>query len=76
MARKASARQAENAVKVGETYHAEDTIRVGEVIAMLNVSRSKAYEIMRQLNAELAAKGAIVVAGRISRRYLKERCFI
>ena len=45
-------------------------LRVADVAAMLDISESHAYKIMRQLNKELEAKGKIVTAGRVSRRYL------
>ena len=48
-------------------------MRVDEVAAMLGVSESYAYKIMKQLNNELAEKGKIVVAGRVNRKYFYER---
>lgn len=48
-------------------------MRVGEVAALLGVSTSRAYKIMRQLNKELEAKGKITTSGRVSRKYLLER---
>ena len=50
-------------------------IRVDEVARELDISESHAYKIMRQLNKELEAKGKIVTAGRVSRRYLEERMY-
>mgnify|MGYP001029828020 CR=1 FL=1 len=50
-------------------------IRVDEVAKELEISESHAYKIMRQLNKELEAKGKIVTAGRVSRRYLEERMY-
>ena len=50
-------------------------LRVADVAAMLDISESHAYKIMRQLNKELEAKGKIVTAGRVSRRYLEERMY-
>lgn len=50
-------------------------LRVAEVAEILGVSQSHAYKIMRQLNKELEAKGKIVTAGRVSRRYLEERMY-
>lgn len=35
-------------------------LRVADVAAMLDISESHAYKIMRQLNKELEAKGKIV----------------
>lgn len=48
-------------------------MKVEEVAAFLDVSTSRAYKIMRQLNKELEAKGKIVTSGRVSRKYLIER---
>lgn len=50
-------------------------LRVTEVAALLEVSESRAYKIMRKLNKELEAKGMITTAGRISRKYLMERLY-
>lgn len=36
-------------------------IQVDEVCEILGVSRSKAYQLMRQLNAELEKKGRITI---------------
>ena len=41
-------------------------LTVDEVAELLSVSKSKAYEIVRQLNKELKAKGFITVAARVS----------
>ena len=38
-----------------------------EVQEMLGVSRAKAYKILKELNAELEAKGYIVVSGKIAK---------
>ena len=48
-------------------------LTVDEVAELLSVSKSKAYEIVRQLNKELKAKGFITVAARVSRAYFDER---
>ena len=37
-------------------------LTVDEVAELLSVSKSKAYEIVRQLNMDLKAKGLITVA--------------
>lgn len=46
-----------------------------EVAEILGVSRTKAYKIVKELNAELQEKGYIVIAGRIPKRYFEERCY-
>ena len=48
-------------------------LTVDEVAEILTVSKSKAYEIVRQLNKELKAKGLITVAARVSKAYFYER---
>jgi predicted transcriptional regulator len=50
-------------------------IKADEVAEMMDISKSKAYEIIRNLNKELKSKGMITTAGRISRRYLEERLY-
>ena len=42
---------------------------------ILGVSRTKAYKIVKELNLELKAKGFIVIAGKIPKRYFEERCY-
>lgn len=46
-----------------------------EVAECLGVSKSKAYQIIRQLNDELKSQGYLTVAGKISRQYLEERVY-
>ena len=46
-----------------------------DVAKLLEVSKGHAYKIIKRLNDELDAKGYITVAGKISRRYLEERCY-
>ena len=49
---------------------------VEEVAEELRVSKSKAYEIVRQLNAELKQKGYLTVAGRGNTRFFqKKTCY-
>ena len=42
---------------------------------VLEVSESKAYGIIRQLNKELAEKNYIVIPGKIPAAYFQERCY-
>ncbi len=46
---------------------------VDEVAGFLQVSKSKAYEIVRQLNREMNDKGYLTVAGRVNSNYFYER---
>ena len=48
-------------------------IMVDECMELLEVSQSKAYAVMRELNKELRAKGKITIAGKVSRKYFMER---
>jgi len=50
-------------------------LRVADTAKLLQCSESHAYKVMRELNEELKKKGKVVVAGRISRRYLEERLY-
>ena len=50
-------------------------IQVDEVCEILGVSRSKAYQLMRQLNAELEKKGRITIHGKVLRKYFMERFY-
>lgn len=49
---------------------------VDEVAEILHVSQSTAYRIIRNLNNELKKEGKITVAGKISRRYFEEKCYM
>lgn len=46
-----------------------------EVQEMLGVSRAKAYKILKELNAELEAKGYIAVPGKIPKKFLAEKYY-
>lgn len=46
-----------------------------EVAEIIGSSESKAYSIIRQLNAELNDKGYITVRGRVSRAYFEEKLY-
>ena len=48
-------------------------VRSAELQEMLGVKRTKAFNIIRQLNKELAAKGYITIRGRVPRKYFYER---
>lgn len=42
---------------------------------LLGVSESKAYQYIRQMNAELQEKGFLTVRGKVPAAYVKERFF-
>ena len=44
-----------------------------DVASILNISKGYAYKIMRDLNAELKAKGYITVSGRVNTQYFLEK---
>ena len=46
---------------------------VDEVAQAMGISRSYAYKVVRQLNAELAKMGYLTVSGRVNRQYFMER---
>lgn len=46
---------------------------VTDVMKLFNCSRTKAYQIIAELNQELEKKGLLFMRGRISRRYFSER---
>lgn len=44
-----------------------------DVAELLEIKRSRAYAIIRQLNAELKAQGKLVLRGRVNRQYFLEK---
>lgn len=42
---------------------------------LLDISESKSYQLIRQMNEELAEKGFIVCRGRVPAAYVQERLF-
>lgn len=46
-----------------------------EVSMKLGVCRSKAYEIIRELNREMEHRGCTTIPGRVSSQILEERYF-
>ena len=50
-------------------------IRADEVAQELDVSKPRAYKLIRQLNDELKAKGFITIAGRVNRQYFNESLY-
>lgn len=48
-------------------------LSVKEVMKILGVSKSKAYQIIQELNEEMKKKGYLTVRGRISKIYFYER---
>ena len=53
----------------------EKFLTVNDVMQILGISKSAAYNIMRQLNNELKEKGYVVIRGKISLKYFEERFY-
>ena len=49
--------------------------QVNDVMALLGVSKSKAYKIIQDLNVELKKKGYIVVAGKVPKKFFREKFY-
>lgn len=54
---------------------AKQIMNVKDVMAVLEVSESKAYGIIRQLNDELKAKGFITIPGKVSAVFFEEKIY-
>ena len=54
---------------------AKQILNVRDVMAALEVSESKAYGIIKQLNSELSAKGYITIPGKVSKAYFEEKVY-
>lgn len=48
---------------------------IEDVMIILGVRQSKAYQIIRDLNKELKDQGKITIAGKVSKRYFDERIY-
>lgn len=48
-------------------------LSVDDVRRVLNIGRTKAYQIIRQLNSELENKGYMIQRGRVPAKYFSER---
>ena len=46
-----------------------------DVAEELGISKSHAYKIMRELNAELKKMGKLTIAGRVNRNYFLKKLF-
>lgn len=46
---------------------------VDDVMAILSLSRSKSYKIIKELNTELQGQGVYTIDGRVNRRYFEQR---
>ena len=50
-------------------------ITAEEIQEIMNVSRSKAYQIVRELNKELKAMGYITIAGKCPIQFFKQKFY-
>lgn len=46
-----------------------------EVADMLDVSRAKAYQIIKALNVELEERGYIVIQGKVPKKFFAEKYY-
>lgn len=46
---------------------------VADIMELFGCSKTKAYQVIAELNRELESKGFLYVRGRVSRRYFEER---
>ena len=51
-------------------------LTVKDIQDALGISKSKAYEIIRELNEELKKKGYLVVRGKTSRAYFEHKTMV
>lgn len=50
-------------------------MNVRDVMAVLEVSESKAYGVIRQLNRELAESGFITIPGKVPTAYFEKKVY-
>lgn len=51
-------------------------LTASELSDLMGISIGHAYKLIRDMNAELAKEGYIVVAGKVPKRYVEKRCYI
>ena len=59
--------------KENQTMENKTFMTVEEVAAEMSVSKSYAYKIVQQLNAELQKMGYLTVAGRVNTNYFRKK---
>ena len=50
-------------------------LTASELSDLMGISIGHAYKLIRDMNAELAKEGYIVVAGKVPQRYVEKRCY-
>lgn len=53
----------------------QQVLRARDIAEMCQISESKAYAIIKQLNDELKAKGFLTFRGRVSKAYFMEKMY-
>lgn len=53
-------------------YKTDVFISAEEIKEIVGISKSKAYSLIQELNAELKEKGYLTVTGRVSRKHFEE----
>ncbi len=61
--------------KKGSGWMEKQYITAKEISGMLGVSNSKAYAIIRELNAELKERGYLTIPGKVSRAFYNEKWY-
>ena len=61
-------------IKTGGTMRAQ-FITASEVAEIMGISRSKAYQIVREMNRELKSQGYLTVAGKCPAQYFKQKFY-
>ena len=56
-------------------YKTDVFISAEEIKEIVGISKSKAYSLIQELNAELKEKGYLTVTRRVSRKYFEERFY-
>ena len=54
---------------------AQNFMRVEDVAQELGISKSHAYKVIHQLNAELREKGYLTISGRVNRTFFMEKFY-
>ncbi len=54
---------------------AKQIMNVRDVMAVLEVSESKAYSILRELNSELKERGFITIPGKVPTSFFEEKVY-
>ena len=58
------------------TTSTKRVLTASDVSEILNISKSSAYRIIKELNDELKKAGKITIAGKISSKYFYEKVYL